>query len=85
MSHLFKGTPPCAIIKDLPHTGTYLLYPCLAVVVGDERVGKTQLLNRYVYNTFELIYKVTIGADFVSKQDVTPSGSKTITQLWVCP
>jgi len=52
------------------------------VVVGDERVGKTQLLNRYVYNSFQPAYKETIGADFMSKSDVPP-GSESLTQLWV--
>ena len=35
--------------------------------VGDCRVGKTCLINRIVYNTFETNYLTTIGIDFLSK------------------
>ena len=35
--------------------------------VGDERVGKTCLINRIVYNTFDTNYIPTIGIDFLSK------------------
>lgn len=37
------------------------------VVVGDEAVGKTSILTRFMYDTFTPQYKVTVGIDFVSK------------------
>ncbi|CAI0554895.1 unnamed protein product [Linum tenue] len=38
------------------------------IVLGDSGVGKTSLMNRYVYKKFNQQYKATIGADFVTKE-----------------
>ncbi|XP_044470647.1 ras-related protein Rab7-like [Mangifera indica] len=38
------------------------------IVLGDSGVGKTSLMNQYVYNKFSPRYKATIGADFVTKE-----------------
>ncbi|XP_074369384.1 ras-related protein Rab7-like isoform X1 [Apium graveolens] len=38
------------------------------IVLGDSGVGKTSLMNQYVYNKFSQQYKATIGADFVTKE-----------------
>lgn len=37
------------------------------VFLGDESVGKTSIISRFMYDTFDINYKVTIGIDFVSK------------------
>jgi len=37
------------------------------VFLGDEAVGKTSIITRFMYDRFETGYKVTIGIDFVSK------------------
>lgn len=37
------------------------------VFLGDEAVGKTSIITRFMYDTFDTSYKVTIGIDFVSK------------------
>lgn len=37
------------------------------VFLGDESAGKTSIIHRFVFDTFEPNYKVTIGIDFVSK------------------
>jgi len=37
------------------------------VFLGDEAVGKTSIITRFMYDTFDNSYKVTIGIDFVSK------------------
>ena len=37
------------------------------VFLGDESVGKTGIINRFVYNTFDSLYQATIGIDFLSK------------------
>jgi len=37
------------------------------VFLGDESVGKTSIITRFMYDTFDNTYKVTIGIDFVSK------------------
>ncbi|MED6213536.1 hypothetical protein PIB30_094314 [Stylosanthes scabra] len=38
------------------------------IVLGDSGVGKTSLMNQYVYRKFSQHYKATIGADFVTKE-----------------
>ncbi|PRQ49018.1 putative small GTPase superfamily, P-loop containing nucleoside triphosphate hydrolase [Rosa chinensis] len=38
------------------------------IVLGDSGVGKTSLMNQYVYEKFIRHYKATIGADFVTKE-----------------
>ncbi|EPS64447.1 hypothetical protein M569_10334, partial [Genlisea aurea] len=38
------------------------------IVLGDSGVGKTSLMNQYVYKKFNQRYKSTIGADFVTKE-----------------
>ncbi|KAG4391444.1 hypothetical protein GLYMA_05G184600v4 [Glycine max] len=38
------------------------------IVLGDSGVGKTSLMNQYVYRKFSQQYKATIGADFVTKE-----------------
>jgi len=37
------------------------------VLLGDSGVGKTSIVNQYVYQSFGLKYKATIGADFLPK------------------
>ncbi|XP_071725282.1 ras-related protein Rab7-like [Rutidosis leptorrhynchoides] len=38
------------------------------ILLGDSGVGKTSLMNQYVYKKFSQHYKATIGADFVTKE-----------------
>merc|ERR1712137_211841 len=51
------------------------------IIFGDGGVGKTSLMNQYVNNTFSDEYKVTIGADFLSKE-VMVDDRKVIMQIW---
>ena len=37
---------------------------CKLVLVGDQQVGKTSVLHRFVKHTFSQQYRATIGADF---------------------
>lgn len=37
------------------------------VFLGDQSVGKTSLLSRFMYDSFDSQYKATIGIDFMSK------------------
>uniref|UniRef100_A0A6V3R6Y2 Uncharacterized protein n=1 Tax=Lotharella globosa TaxID=91324 RepID=A0A6V3R6Y2_9EUKA len=37
------------------------------VFLGDESVGKTSIITRFMYDTFDQTYKVTVGIDFVSR------------------
>ncbi len=51
------------------------------VVIGDESVGKTSIITRFMYDSFESTYKVTIGIDFVSK-NLYLSDRVVRLQLW---
>jgi Ras-related protein Rab-6A len=37
------------------------------VFLGEQSVGKTSLLSRFMYDSFDAQYKATIGIDFMSK------------------
>ncbi|XP_028093461.1 ras-related protein Rab7-like isoform X2 [Camellia sinensis] len=51
------------------------------IVLGDSGVGKTSLMNQYVYKKFSQQYKSTIGADFVTKE-VEIDGKHVTLQIW---
>ncbi|XP_023640229.1 ras-related protein RABG2 [Capsella rubella] len=51
------------------------------IVLGDSGVGKTSLMNQYVYKKFNKQYKATIGADFVTKELHIEDKSVTL-QIW---
>nr|AFK36968.1 unknown [Lotus japonicus] len=42
-------------------------YMFKVVMVGDSGVGKSQLLNRFVRNEFQMKSKATIGVEFLTK------------------
>ncbi|UYP47715.1 hypothetical protein NEF87_004000 [Candidatus Lokiarchaeum ossiferum] len=42
-------------------------FKCKVSLIGNERVGKTSLILRYINNTFSEEYMTTLGADFVDK------------------
>ncbi|KAH0476216.1 MAG: hypothetical protein KVP17_000115 [Porospora cf. gigantea B] len=37
------------------------------VFLGEQAVGKTSIITRFMYDTFDLNYQATIGIDFLSK------------------
>jgi small GTP-binding protein len=43
------------------------LFVFKVIIIGAGAVGKTSLLHRFVENNFNFRYKLTIGADFLSK------------------
>jgi Ras-related protein Rab-6A len=45
-----------------PNTQKYKL-----VFLGDQAVGKTSIITRFMYDTFDTTYQATIGIDFLSK------------------
>ncbi|BAT73326.1 Ras-related protein [Vigna angularis] len=51
------------------------------IILGDSGVGKTSLMNQYVYRKFSLQYKATIGADFVTKEIQVDDKLVTL-QIW---
>ena len=51
------------------------------ILIGENRVGKTHLINQYVNNQFEEDYLQTIGDDRTIKE-LTINGKKIILELW---
>lgn len=41
--------------------------PPLQVFLGDQSVGKTSIITRFMYDKFDTTYQATIGIDFISK------------------
>ena len=56
-----SSTPGSASSAVIPRSKYKLVF------LGDEAVGKTSIITRFMYDTFDTTYKVTIGIDFVSK------------------
>ena len=54
---------------------------CKVMILGDSGVGKTSILEQYVNRIFTGKYKVTIGADFLTK-DLTINEEKIMLQIW---
>eukprot|EP00357_Protocruzia_adherens_P019450 CAMPEP_0114994834 /NCGR_PEP_ID=MMETSP0216-20121206/13369_1 /TAXON_ID=223996 /ORGANISM="Protocruzia adherens, Strain Boccale" /LENGTH=212 /DNA_ID=CAMNT_0002358759 /DNA_START=34 /DNA_END=672 /DNA_ORIENTATION=+ len=51
------------------------------VFLGDQAVGKTSIIHRFIYDNFDTSYKATVGIDFLSKTMYLDE--KTIRlQLW---
>lgn len=48
-------------------SGVYLRSRYKLVFLGDQGVGKTCIINRFVYDSFDKNYQATIGIDFLSK------------------
>jgi len=55
------GTPVTADFSSAPPKRTKI------VLLGDQSVGKTSLITRFMYDTFDNTYQATIGIDFLSK------------------
>lgn len=52
------------------------------VLLGEQSVGKTSLITRFMYDTFDTNYQATVGIDFLSKS-VYLSDDRTVRfQLW---
>uniref|UniRef100_A0A4W5NM11 RAB41, member RAS onco family n=1 Tax=Hucho hucho TaxID=62062 RepID=A0A4W5NM11_9TELE len=56
------------------------------VFLGEQSVGKTSLITRFMYDSFDNTYQATIGIDFLSKtmylEDRTVSTTFVRLQLW---
>lgn len=58
------------------------LRECKVVMIGDTGVGKTHLLARYLYNTFDLNTPSTVSATFATKKVKKENGDEIVLQLW---
>lgn len=52
---------------DQPATSSQPLKKFKLVFLGEQSVGKTSLITRFMYDTFDKTYQATIGIDFLSK------------------
>ncbi|EPE10739.1 ras-like protein rab-6a [Ophiostoma piceae UAMH 11346] len=46
------------------------------VFLGEQSVGKTSLITRFMYDSFDNMYQATIGIDFLSKASTNPPNPK---------
>ena len=60
---------------------THQLATYKLVFLGDQSVGKTSMLTRFMYDTFDSTYQATIGIDFLSKT-MYLEDRKVRLQLW---
>lgn len=51
------------------------------VFLGEQSVGKTSIITRFVYDSFETSYQATIGIDFLAKE-VSSHERRVRLQLW---
>ena len=51
------------------------------VFLGDQSVGKTSLITRFMYDSFDSTYQATIGIDFLSKK-LSVDGEEVALQIW---
>jgi len=51
--------------SSVPSLGTLEKYKL--VFLGDQNVGKTSIITRFMYDSFDTSYQATIGIDFLSK------------------
>ncbi len=52
---------------SVPDESEEIPYVFKILLLGDGGVGKTSLLRRFIYNTFDSDYKTTIGVQFMTK------------------
>ena len=52
------------------------------IMIGDSGVGKSTIMNNYIYGPHHRKYKNTIGADFLTKELRLDDGTLVIIQLW---
>mmetsp|Transcript_23052 Transcript_23052/g.38990 ORF Transcript_23052/g.38990 Transcript_23052/m.38990 type:complete len:229 (-) Transcript_23052:284-970(-) len=62
MDPVQNGTAAAASIPQIAPLAKYKL-----VFLGDQSVGKTSIITRFMYDQFDKAYQATIGIDFLSK------------------
>ena len=51
------------------------------VFLGEQSVGKTSLITRFMYDSFDSTYQATIGIDFLSKTMHLVSDTNTVIHM----
>jgi len=52
------------------------------VFLGEQSVGKTSLITRFMYNSYDANYQATIGIDFLCKTLYLENDKSIRLQLW---
>ena len=52
------------------------------VIIGETGVGKTNILSRYLFDTFSPDHKSTLSATYTEKKAKSKNGKEMILQLW---
>ena len=52
------------------------------VFLGDSSVGKTSLINRFLHDSFDGVYRATIGLDFMTKKVQRDDQKNVKFQIW---
>jgi len=79
-----RQTAPSPMSASASGSGTPTARPLRKyklVFIGDQSVGKTSIISRFQYDTFDDHYQTTIGIDFVSKTVPVDDGTVRL-QLW---
>jgi small GTP-binding protein len=50
-----------------PHAAASIDKVLKILVIGNPKCGKSSIISRYVHQSFDSIYKTTVGADFIRK------------------
>lgn len=61
------GSPKGTTISSAPRHAIAPRTKYKLVFLGDESVGKTSIITRFMYDHFDNTYQATIGIDFLSK------------------
>lgn len=56
-------------------------FPIVASLIAVCSVGKTSLITRFMYDSFDNMYQATIGIDFLSKVRETLDGAGSLRVL----
>ncbi|CAG2178995.1 unnamed protein product, partial [Oppiella nova] len=69
------------VTENVNNNNIHIYEKVKVVFLGEQSVGKTSLITRFMYDSFETSYQATIGIDFLSKVMSTPDRTIRL-QLW---
>ena len=52
------------------------------VFLGESSVGKTSLINRFLHDHFDIVYRATVGIDFMTKRVLRDDQKCVKFQIW---
>jgi len=79
---VLNASAPAAASRSSSNSSGADLNKYKLVFLGDQSVGKSSIITRFLYDTFDATYAATIGIDFLSKTLFLDSGAAIRLQLW---